>query len=203
MTKLIDCAFFLTSSCLMGYQCRYRHSEEAKSTQIVCPLFKERKCFAVSCKFRHPKNNQKDIPCMYESKPVNPYIIDPTLSVQSEVGEKNTQNIAADSQEKIQLHRLLTAPDLYSTAYNAAARRTPQDFKYKKVAMGKRFSNVKKENEVMGKRKFSYETEDESKKFKADTGIANKENKVCCVKDLRPFNDPSKIPHRIPAILDS
>ncbi|GFQ76340.1 hypothetical protein TNCT_79061, partial [Trichonephila clavata] len=114
-----------------GKKCQYRHSEEAKSTQFVCPLFVE-KCFAVSCKFRHPKNKQKYFPCVYENQPANPYIIDPKLKVQTEVGEKKKQIAAANSEELMKIHVLLKEPDFYSTAYNAPAQKTPQGFKYKK-----------------------------------------------------------------------
>ncbi|GFQ99483.1 hypothetical protein TNCT_495981, partial [Trichonephila clavata] len=135
---------------LTGKKCQYRHSEEAKSTQFVCPLFVEKKCFAVSCKFRHPKNKQKNFPCIYENKPggcrrhncfylhekthfkTNPYIIDPKLKVQTEVGEKKQQIAAANSEELMKIHELLKEPDFYSTAYNAPAQKTPQGFKYKK-----------------------------------------------------------------------
>ncbi|GFQ76346.1 hypothetical protein TNCT_79063, partial [Trichonephila clavata] len=169
-----------------GKKCQYRHSEEAKSTQFVCPLFVE-KCFAVSCKFRHPKNKQKYFPCVYENQPANPYIIDPKLKVQTEVGEKKKQIAAANSEELMKIHVLLKEPDFYSTAYNAPAQKTPQGFKYKKgnskslnfkIKILEEIKNEKKQNQ--GKRKFLNETEGEIKKLKLDNGISNKENKVCC-----------------------
>ncbi|GFY69944.1 hypothetical protein TNIN_336981, partial [Trichonephila inaurata madagascariensis] len=51
-----------------GKKCPYRHSEEARGTHIECPKFKETKCFAVTCRFRHTVNKE-NIFCFFEHRP--------------------------------------------------------------------------------------------------------------------------------------
>ncbi|GFY48878.1 hypothetical protein TNIN_381791, partial [Trichonephila inaurata madagascariensis] len=53
MKNLVDCRYFLNYVCEMGKKCPYRHCEQARITHIECPRFVQRKCNAITCRFRH------------------------------------------------------------------------------------------------------------------------------------------------------
>ncbi|GFY63257.1 hypothetical protein TNIN_245281 [Trichonephila inaurata madagascariensis] len=91
----------------LGKKCPYRHCEQARITHIECPRFVQRKCNAITCRFRHTVDKE-NIFCFFENvsggckKPicafkhtkknnfkVNPYLYVKKSGIQAR--EKNSQ----------------------------------------------------------------------------------------------------------------
>ncbi|GFR10267.1 zinc finger CCCH domain-containing protein 11A [Trichonephila clavata] len=70
-SSMDDCYFYYYSSCAKGYECPFRHCEQALGTETVCSLWKEGRCFRGNCKFRHMESriNRSSIPCYWENQP--------------------------------------------------------------------------------------------------------------------------------------
>ncbi|ESN92346.1 hypothetical protein HELRODRAFT_89617, partial [Helobdella robusta] len=66
-----DCYFYYYSNCSKGAECKFRHEEAARGSEVTCRLWKEGKCFHQGCTFRHMiiQKDRSQIPCYWQSQP--------------------------------------------------------------------------------------------------------------------------------------